>query len=75
MTWLAENWIWVLFAIAFMSMHLFGHGYGHGGHGGGSNHWGHGGCGGHDRSPDAAGAQPRATGNASGPETRATHRQ
>ncbi len=32
MAWLAENWIWVLFGIAFIAMHLFGHG-GHGGHG------------------------------------------
>ncbi len=33
MTWLAENWIWVIFGVAFVAMHLFGHG-GHGGHGG-----------------------------------------
>lgn len=32
MTWLAENWIWVLFGVAFIAMHLFGHG-GHGDHG------------------------------------------
>lgn len=32
MTWLAENWIWVIFAVAFVAMHLFGHG-GHGDHG------------------------------------------
>lgn len=32
MTWLTENWIWVLFGLAFVAMHLFGHG-GHGGHG------------------------------------------
>ena len=38
MDWLAQNWIWVLFGIAFVVMHLFGHG-GHGGHGG---HRGHG---------------------------------
>jgi hypothetical protein len=38
MTWLAQNWIWVLFAVAFVVMHLFGHG-GHGGHGShGSGH-------------------------------------
>jgi hypothetical protein len=36
MTWLAQNWIWVLFGIAFVAMHLFGHG-GHGGHGGHSS--------------------------------------
>jgi len=32
MDWLAQNWIWVLFAVAFVAMHMFGHG-GHGGHG------------------------------------------
>jgi len=41
MTWLAENWFWLIVAAAFIGMHLFGHG-GHGGHGG---HRGHGGCG------------------------------
>ena len=33
MAWPAQNWIWVLFGIAFVAMHLFGHG-GHGGHAG-----------------------------------------
>ena len=33
MSWLAENWIWVLFGVGFVAMHLFGHGC-HGGHGG-----------------------------------------
>jgi len=33
MEWLAENWLWVVIGIAFVAMHLFGHG-GHGGHGG-----------------------------------------
>jgi hypothetical protein len=37
MTWLAQNWIWILFGIAFVAMHMFGHG-GHGGHGGHSGH-------------------------------------
>jgi len=32
MEWLADNWIWVLVGIAFVAMHLFGHG-GHGGSG------------------------------------------
>ena len=42
MTWLAENWIWLLFGVAFVAMHLFGHG-GHGGHGShGSGHRGRG---------------------------------
>ena len=31
MEWLVQNWVWVLFFIAFVAMHLFGHG-GHGGH-------------------------------------------
>ena len=36
---LAQNWIWVVFFVVFIGMHLFGHG-------------GHGGCGdGHDRRP------------------------
>jgi len=30
MDWLSTNWVWVLIAIAFIAMHLFGHG-GHGG--------------------------------------------
>jgi len=38
MDWLAENWFWVLVGIAFIVLHLFGHG-GHGGHG---MHGGHG---------------------------------
>lgn len=33
MAWLSQNWFWVLIAVAFVGMHLFGHG-GHGGHGG-----------------------------------------
>lgn len=32
MDWLTENWFWVVVGIAFVAMHLFGHG-GHGGHG------------------------------------------
>ena len=30
MEWLAQNWVWVLFFVAFIAMHIFGHG-GHGG--------------------------------------------
>ena len=30
---IAQNWLWILFGIFFVSMHMFGHG-GHGGHGG-----------------------------------------
>ena len=26
MDWLAQNWIWILFAGAFVVMHMFGHG-------------------------------------------------
>lgn len=33
MQWLTANWFWVLIFIAFIAMHLFGHG-GHGRHGG-----------------------------------------
>lgn len=37
MAWLKDNWFWVLVSIAFVAMHVFGHG-GHGGHGGGKRH-------------------------------------
>ena len=37
MEWLSQNWVWVLFAVGMIAMHLFGHG-GHGGHGGNDNH-------------------------------------
>jgi hypothetical protein len=36
MEWFSQNWVWVLFFIAFIAMHMFGHG-GHGGHGGSHN--------------------------------------
>ena len=39
MEWFAQNWVWVLFGVAMIAMHMFGHG-GRGGHGG---HGGHGG--------------------------------
>ena len=42
MNWLSQNWIWLLFALAFVAMHLFGHGS-HGGHGGGGDRHRHGG--------------------------------
>lgn len=45
MDWLAQNWIWVVFFILFIGMHLFGHG-------------GHGGCGGGDDERPAGGEQP-----------------
>jgi hypothetical protein len=33
MEWLSQNWVWVLFGVGMIAMHMFGHG-GHGGHGG-----------------------------------------
>ena len=33
MDWVSANWFWILIAIAFVAMHLFGHGS-HGRHGG-----------------------------------------
>ena len=38
MAWVTANWFWVLVFVAFIGMHLFGHGAhgGHGGHGGGN---------------------------------------
>ena len=30
---ITQNWLWILFGIFFVGMHMFGHG-GHGGHGG-----------------------------------------
>jgi len=41
MEWLTANWFWVVIFIAFVAMHVFGHG-GHGGHGGNGGHGGHG---------------------------------
>ena len=35
MTWLTENWFWILTFITFIAMHMFGHG-GHGSHGRGN---------------------------------------
>ncbi len=32
MNWLSQNWVWLLFGVGMIAMHLFGHG-GHGGHG------------------------------------------
>ena len=34
MEWFSQNWVWVLFAVGMIAMHMFGHG-GHGGHGNG----------------------------------------
>ena len=32
MEWFSQNWVWVLFFVGMIAMHMFGHG-GHGGHG------------------------------------------
>ena len=40
MEWLANNWIWIAFAVGMLAMHLFGHS-GHGGYGGRSRHGSH----------------------------------
>lgn len=37
MDWIAQNWIWIIFAVAFVAMHLFGH-RGRGGCGSGHRH-------------------------------------
>lgn len=59
MAWLTENWIWVLFGVAFIAMHLFGHGGhgGHGGRGGGCGHGGHGSGSGGDADTDKTAAK------------------
>ena len=62
MTWITENWVGILIAVAFVGMHLFGH-RGHGGHGGqsGTGHSGHGGAPQPAPEPgDAASADPSA---------------
>lgn len=56
MAWLTENWFWILIFIAFIAMHMFGHG-GHGGHG---SH------GGGDREPSADGKEAGAAQSRSG---------
>ncbi len=33
MQWVLDNWIWILFGVGMIAMHMFGHG-GHGGHDG-----------------------------------------
>ena len=47
MTWLTENWFWILTFIAFIAMHMFGHG----------GHWSHGSHGGGDRERSADGKE------------------
>ena len=37
MEWLGNNWIWIVFVLGMLGMHMFGHG----GHGRGSGHGGH----------------------------------
>lgn len=53
MSWLNENWFWVVIAVLFVGMHFFGHG-GHGGHGGGGCCGGHG----HGSSGDEESGKP-----------------
>jgi len=57
MEWLTQNWFFLLLAVAFVGLHLFGHG--HGGHGG-RQHAGHGGGGEsrYDKSSAPAGRGP-----------------
>jgi len=64
MTWLAENWFWLVVAAAFIGLHLFGHG-GHGGHGGRGGGCGHGGHGSPDKgkSEDADQASQKPAGH------------
>lgn len=47
MEWIADNWFFILLLLAFVALHVFGHGH-HGRHGG---HRGHGG---RDRGKDEA---------------------
>lgn len=37
MEWFSENWFWVIIAVLFIVLHMFGHG-GHGMHGGHGGH-------------------------------------
>ncbi len=37
MEWFSQNWVWLLFVVGMLVMHMFGHG-GHGGHGGHDSH-------------------------------------
>ena len=62
MAWLTENWFWILTFIAFIAMHLFGHG-GHGGHG---SHGGGGRQRGADDGKENDEAQSRTTNTRSG---------
>ncbi len=59
MDWLSQNWIWVIFGVAFVAMHMFGHG-GHGGHAGHGGHGDRGKPGPADR-PEGAGSVTPAT--------------
>ena len=77
MAWLNENWIWVLFGLAFVAMHLFGHG-GHGGHGGGhrghGNHGSNSDGGSRDAEPQKADDKPATGSSAGAPSNREPHR-
>ena len=63
MDWISQNWVWVLFFVAFMAMHMFGHG-GHAGHAG------HGG----DRAEDDGAPAPRPAGEGGHTTTGQGHR-
>ena len=67
MAWFTANWFWVLVFIAFIAMHMFGHG-GHGGHSGHSGHSGRGAGGPQQRGedPDKDDTKDRAANPASG---------
>ena len=61
MEWFLQNWVWVLFALGMVAMHLFGHGA-HGGHEGHRRH-----DGGNDGArPAGEGPLERTSGQASG---------
>jgi hypothetical protein len=58
MDWVSANWVWILIAIAFVAMHMFGHG-GHGGHGSHGGEDGNGGSGPSEKRKDGGPARHR----------------
>ena len=60
MTWITDNWVFLLIGAAFIAFHLFGHRghWGHGGHGGFGGHGGHGGNDGNDGNAVGRGNRP-----------------
>ena len=65
MDWFSQNWVWVLFAIGMVAMHMFGHG-GHGGHGGLGGHGGHSGKARDDPKPAGRNDEKRSSEQGSG---------